>query len=223
MVDSIDLRVARYRVFILESSVFKKGFNRDFPISKSISEIVQKLVPESRDNLISVKRCLDNGVVTDKVEFTCRSQYVPQHLFVKKDLSSFCLAITPIIHRPPRCFKCQRFSHVADQCRSTSPVCSHYSGKHLFQNCPSRDEEPICSNCKGPHESVSINCPIYDFEYVISKYRYLNNCNRLLALKLATNNGSEFIKNTALRTLDRPSSDQSKLVRKVLRLILRKM
>lgn len=121
LVDSRELMLLGFKAFIPENNLFKKGFKREFPDSKSISEIVGDLPSESRSTLLSVRRGFENYVPSDKVEYTFCTQFIPRHLYI----INFGLIITPIIPKAPRCFNYQIFSHVSYQCRSTAPVCSH--------------------------------------------------------------------------------------------------
>lgn len=58
--------------------------------------------------------------------------------------------------RPPlRCFKCQRFGHVAAACRGTAR-CGKCGGNHKFSECVAAQVK--CCNCGGKHMPLSREC-----------------------------------------------------------------
>ena len=59
-----------------------------------------------------------------------------------------------------RCFKCQKFGHVSANCKSETS-CGYCSGRHTFKECPNKDENPQCANCKSNHSTDSLQCTIY--------------------------------------------------------------
>lgn len=64
-----------------------------------------------------------------------------------------------------RCFKCQRYGHVAKHCREKSDTCDHCPASgHSFKDCPRKQEAPVCANCKRrgrdhKHDVRSEACP----------------------------------------------------------------
>ena len=59
-----------------------------------------------------------------------------------------------------RCFKCQKFGHISANCKSETS-CGYFSGRHTFKECPNKDENPQCANCKSNHSTDSLQCTIY--------------------------------------------------------------
>ena len=65
-----------------------------------------------------------------------------------------------------QCFKCQKFGHRSQSCKSNFEVCAKCSGRHKFENCTQTDK-PCCANCKGEgklgaeleHWASSRDCP----------------------------------------------------------------
>lgn len=61
------------------------------------------------------------------------------------------------VPKPTVCYNCQKYGHIAKQCKSTSPVCGFCSGQHDTREC-SKDKEkdtPCCVNCQGKHSPNS--------------------------------------------------------------------
>jgi len=70
------------------------------------------------------------------------------------------------VPRPLRCFKCNRYGHVAGHCRGKLR-CSMCSGEHNNSECSAA--APKCPNCEGGHSANDKICPIYKRETEILK------------------------------------------------------
>ena len=64
----------------------------------------------------------------------------------------------PYIPRPTRCYKCNKFGHVAQNCRG-SVTCPKCGDPHSFSDC-TKDEQK-CSNCGGNHSASASSCPVF--------------------------------------------------------------
>jgi hypothetical protein len=61
---------------------------------------------------------------------------------------------------PRRCFKCQKFGHLAFRCPETIEICGNCAQEgHNDKNCESNTTK--CSNCKGPHRANDPGCPTF--------------------------------------------------------------
>ncbi|XP_046673231.1 uncharacterized protein LOC124362614 [Homalodisca vitripennis] len=68
-----------------------------------------------------------------------------------------------------RCYKCQRFVHVAKFCTNDKPSCSHCAKEHVFKDCKNtKKEEARCANCSredrldARHPASWRGCPAYE-------------------------------------------------------------
>lgn len=61
------------------------------------------------------------------------------------------------VETPPRCFKCQRYGHVAKYCRGEQR-CKRCGGPHDFKTCTC-SENFLCANCSGGHPASYSKCP----------------------------------------------------------------
>ncbi|XP_043473426.1 uncharacterized protein LOC122505707 [Leptopilina heterotoma] len=175
LVSSAALRNGGYRMFIPDTFLYKRGFTDWFPPERSVRDIVRVSSPEELKNITCIKRLVrPPNIITNRVEFSFNSLTVPRFITV----GGFSIQITPVIQRPRRCFRCQRFCHTKNQCRSTYPSCEHCSGRHLTDLCPYKELPPCCKNCKREHVASSNLCPIFKMEFGILKLRYTTNCNR---------------------------------------------
>ena len=76
------------------------------------------------------------------------------------------------IPRPRRCFKCQKFGHGSNTCRSPIDVCGKCGREMHLGEC---DVSACCVNCRGPHPSFVRACPAYKNEQEIIAYKIRNN------------------------------------------------
>lgn len=66
-----------------------------------------------------------------------------------------------------RCYKCQKYGHLQDTCRSEKEICGRCGMNHDTRDCCNLELSPRCTNCLAQklkdtaHEASSKNCPIY--------------------------------------------------------------
>ncbi|CAF1041914.1 unnamed protein product [Brachionus calyciflorus] len=62
---------------------------------------------------------------------------------------------------PDQCFKCQKFGHSQNNCKSKDFICLRCAGKHHYKDCKiTNAEDYICANCNLNHASCSKECKI---------------------------------------------------------------
>ena len=78
------------------------------------------------------------------------------------------LPVSHYIPQPLRCFKCQRYGHHKDKCRSVvaCQVCSEEG--HDNRECT---KDPRCRNCEGSHPPNSRKCPTWEREKQVIKVK----------------------------------------------------
>lgn len=64
--------------------------------------------------------------------------------------------VRPYILPPLRCFKCQKYGHVAAICKDKQR-CGRYAGEHEYEKC-GEGVELKCCNCGGQHSSAYRRC-----------------------------------------------------------------
>jgi hypothetical protein len=73
------------------------------------------------------------------------------------------------------CYRCGSYGHVAKNCKSESPRCTHCAGKHEFTECPNRKSSCArCIHCKDQnHASTNLKCPLYKkhFTKMLSRFQ----------------------------------------------------
>ena len=99
---------------------------------------------------------------------TFGSPYLPAEIkagYMKVSVKSY-------IPNPMRCFKCQRFGHHRDKCKSLE-VCERCgNADHSKEHC---EVDPVCTNCKGKHAASSKDCPTFKKEKEITKIKIEKN------------------------------------------------
>ena len=74
------------------------------------------------------------------------------------------LKVRPYVPRVKRCFFCQKFGHVRNNCRRAirgqKPICKN-CGDEEHGSC---SKPPLCVNCNGNHDASSNRCTKYLFE-----------------------------------------------------------
>ncbi|GBN38832.1 hypothetical protein AVEN_265113-1 [Araneus ventricosus] len=93
--------------------------------------------------------------------------------------------IKPYIPYPVGCFKCQKFGHSQQACRSNSKICAKCSvAGHDSSDCIS--DEIKCRNCDGHHTAFSKSCPRWILEKEIRATKIRKNISFAEARKLVT-------------------------------------
>ena len=87
------------------------------------------------------------------------------------------------IPKPLRCFNCNRFGHVASNCRGKQR-CSTCGGEHVWKECSATVKK--CPNCAGEHSASDKICPRYTKESVVLKIKHTQNLTYAEACKQYT-------------------------------------
>ncbi|XP_054002158.1 uncharacterized protein LOC128888953 [Hylaeus anthracinus] len=75
------------------------------------------------------------------------------------------LRVEPFMESVKQCFKCYRYEHSQQICRSSVSNCRR-CGEERHEEC---QKQPHCTKCAGSHPSMARECPIYQKEINIKK------------------------------------------------------
>lgn len=114
-------------------------------------------------------RSFRDGVKSDSttVVLTFQGENLPEKIF----LGCLAFRVQPYRRPPLRCFKCQRYGHIAAVCRGTRR-CGKCGEDHVFAEC--RVEMLKCGTCGGGHVAGSRQCEQYKHAVKVQEYREAN-------------------------------------------------
>jgi hypothetical protein len=97
-----------------------------------------------------------NGSTTDSLSImiTFDEEKLPSKVYI----GYMCYDVRLYIPPPLRCFKCQRFGHVAAVCKGKQR-CGKCSGDHEYGKCE-EGAKLKCCNCGGEHSSAYRGCEV---------------------------------------------------------------
>lgn len=122
--------------------------------------------------------------LTTSVLITFGTPNLPDSVKMFYQLFRVRMFVPPVI----RCYNCQRFGHVAGQCKNTSPVCARCGENHKVENCESAEDKRKCSNCGGEHSSAYKGCNKYKEAVSVQKIRVENKISYAEATRLVKAN-----------------------------------
>ena len=135
-------------------------------VQETEEEILSELAEEGVVAIYRVKNRVDGALVpTPTLILTFKANHLPESISV----GFYRVRVRQYIPNPLRCYKCQKFGHTQNNCRTTTPVCRQCERETLEQlPCVF---PPVCVNCEGSHASDSRTCPQYTIERGIQKLR----------------------------------------------------
>jgi hypothetical protein len=120
---------------------------------KKIITEVKRLTSKEGANLKTIKIVIDDRL---KFEKLIRDRQIQIMGMLAKPVSEWVFK-----DRPNQCFKCQKFGHSAQNCKSHKQVCLRCSKEHSHSDCNmDKVKGPFkCGNCGGDHAAVDRSCP----------------------------------------------------------------
>ena len=109
--------------------------------------------------------CAQEFAITDvkrlgsskSVVLTFQGEVLPEHVY----FGYLRYNVKLYIPNPIRCFQCQRWGHIAKNCRSVLR-CASCGDKHDTRECPNPSNTDKCCNCGGNHKASSKECTFYE-------------------------------------------------------------
>lgn len=155
-----------------------RGVITGIPVSVSMEEIKESL---SRYAIVDAKRLTKGKERIDSMSILLSfSKELPQ----KVQMGYMFYPVREYIPPPLRCFKCQRFGHVASQCRGKMR-CVKCGGEHQYGECVI--DVLKCCNCGGPHSAAYGGCEKQKEAKEVQKLRVTRKTSYADAVKLVRN------------------------------------
>ena len=126
-------------------------------VTKLIEEdyILKNLRVSGSTKVVEVRRLGKDERATESVVIMFEGEDLPDKVF----LGYRAFNVKVFIPKPTRCYKCQRFGHIASKCnfKGRCPTCGE---DHEFMQC-NKKETPVCCNCGGDHSAGFTGCKVF--------------------------------------------------------------
>ncbi|XP_035998476.1 uncharacterized protein LOC118564421 [Fundulus heteroclitus] len=176
-IDSVCKKVVSDRR-VLEESKGSSGVIYGIPVEEDLEKLrrniqggevkkVRRLlrtVDGERVNSLSVLLEFQDSVLPERVKIGCMSYFV-----------------RPYVPPPLRCYKCQRYGHVAAVCKGKQR-CPRCGGEHRYEECKG-DEQMKCCNCGGQHSVTYAGCEVRKKAVEVQKVKMGSNISYAEAVK----------------------------------------
>ena len=188
----------KVKTFPHSSLNFSKGVIRCPDLAGlSEEEILTELTPQGVSGVRRISFTKESRrIPTNTLVLTFNNPKLPSTIKV-------CYLIVKVqvyIPNPLRCFDCQKFGHHESSC-TNQMICGRCGESHSPNvECQG---EPKCSNCSGPHESRSRECPTWKFEKEVLKMKFTLNVSFPEARKLAKDKTSSKTSYAAVTKLNK--------------------
>ena len=171
-----------------------KGVISGVPVELSEEEIKQSLAGQLVSYVKRFPYRTEKGVMQSRSVLLCfTSRILPPVV----DIGYLRFRTRPYIPPPKRCFNCNRYGHLAKQCRSAHR-CTKCGGRHLYEKCDTNMLK--CVNCGGAHSAGYAGCPRYRQESLVNSIMVKENVNYWKA--------REKVRATSVQTINLASHDE---------------
>lgn len=135
-------------------------------------ELIKELSPQGVINITNIKtrKKYSPGMSKDKVEWIPTASFIVTFDFTERPeilrIGYLDLVTRDYIPDPLRCYRCQKFGHMATSCKNMALCVRCAKEEHKPEECKTGLE---CINCGGPHAASWRSCPIYQEEKEIRR------------------------------------------------------
>lgn len=204
LINNKQLDSENLRAFIPNHLVERKGLIRSVDTrfdENYIKENIQSSSPVNYVRRLNRKISIDGSdkwIPRQLVIISFEGNILPTYVVI----NSVQFTVEPFISKVVQCYKCLKYGHVSNQCRSTKTLCTKCGKEKLDEhNCESDDT--YCIFCKNnSHNSTSKNCPNYENQKKIKVQMSLNNIPYLDAKNMMDNSFSSIVSNNRFNILE---------------------
>lgn len=143
-----------------------KGVIYGIPLKVNMSELVQEL--RKRCELIMNAKRMTKGTKKEETE-SVLLEFKMESLPKVVHFGFMRYSVREYIPKPMRCFKCQKFGHIAKMCKAARK-CARCSGDHEYGQC-GEGVRPKCCNCGGEHSVAYWGCEVMKREAEVQNIR----------------------------------------------------
>ncbi len=138
---------------IPEEKSWVRGVISGIPTDVS-SEKIKRNITGAAVNDVRRLKCIRNNEKIDSLSVVLNfdENKLPERVY----LGFVSYAVRPYVPPPLRCYKCQKFGHVAAVCRGKQR-CARCGGDHEYGKC-GQGIKPKCCNCGGEHSAGYAGC-----------------------------------------------------------------
>lgn len=155
------VRIPGFKVVVTEYAQLNKSVGVIYDralIAATDDEILKELEPKKCIKVKRVQKTMPDGTKRDTGTFFLTFGTVTLPKFITIGYSN--IQITAFVPNPTRCFKCQRFGHVSNSCKSEKKICVNCGMEEHVEEGEKCANRAKCVNCESTeHNSMSRDCP----------------------------------------------------------------
>lgn len=157
-----------------------RGIITNVPFCLKMEEVKENLTGGRIVQLQRMTTIKDGGKKreTETVMIEFEGDILPQKVL----LGYMSYPVRPYVPKPLRCFKCQRFGHMAKSCRE-KVRCARCGGGHEYGKC-GEGVRPKCCNCGGNHSVAYRGCEVLRREVEVQQIRVKEKISYAEAVKI---------------------------------------
>lgn len=199
------LAVEKYKGKAVKTSLVSfekivKGIIHGVPKQWSDELMKKSLRLKEGSGVVDVKRLGREENKTESVIVSFKEEKLPEFVF----LGYRAFRVKVFIPRPLRCFKCQRFGHIAARCHA-GVRCPSCGGNHGYDECT--EGKKTCCNCGESHSAGYRDCQVYKKAGEVARVKVTENLSYSDAVrKVNSSSGGVDIASGVQRPLDGRSS-----------------
>lgn len=176
-IESVCKKMVSERKTLGESRV-TRGVITGIPVDEDLEKLKRSIF----GGQVSVAKRLLRTVEGKRVEsLYVLLEFQQSELPEKVRIGCMIFPARPYIPPPLRCYKCQRYGHIAAVCKGKQR-CPKCGGEHRFEECRENMQDKCC-NCGGPHRVTYGGCEVRKRAVEIQQVKTVSNISYSEAVK----------------------------------------